>query len=117
MSKKFSYSEDLTMDLVHKVEKIPHLRNFPYNFNNEDIETYAIQEPFRDMYTDYFFYKYPDMWTLGKVKWDTTAVGYDNMEFESRWSGVEGQYVYFEPAKTIEEAVENFKIWIYQVSN
>lgn len=117
MEKKWKYSEDLTMDLVHKVEKIPSLEGFPYNFNDEDIETYAIHEPFRDMYSSYFFYKWPDMWRLGKVKYDISVVGYEDMCDERRWSGVEAKYVYFKRAKTIEEAVENFKIWIHQVSN
>ena len=40
----WKYSEDLTMDLVRKVEKIPFLRNFPYNFNNDNIET-PVAEP------------------------------------------------------------------------
>jgi|TARA_B100001094_G_scaffold307993_1_gene340193 hypothetical protein len=113
----WKYSEDLTMDLVRKVDKIPSLREFPYRFNDDDIETYAIWEPFRDMNTSWFFYKWPDMWTLGQVRWDTVAVGYDDMQFESVWSGVEARYVRFQSAKTIEEALENFKVWIYQTSN
>ena len=57
----WKYSEDLTMDLVRKVDKIPSLRDFPYRFNDDDIETYAIWEPFSDMNTSWFFYKWPDM--------------------------------------------------------
>ena len=115
--KTWLWSEDLTMDLVHKVDKIPGMENFPLVFNREDVETYAIHEPFRDMYSKYFFMRYPDDWTLCTMKYDITIVGYENMQFTSRWSGIEAAYVRFKTAPTIEEAVENFKIWIHQVSN
>jgi len=102
-----------TIDRCLPVDKISGLESFPYRFNDADIETYQLHEQRRrlkgELYLfpiSVFFYKQYGLWCCAKVKWDTVAIGYEDMNQR----GCTGQFDPYrvEKARTIEQALDNF---------
>lgn len=110
-----------TMEQCLPVDKVRYLERFPFRFNNPDVETYQLHE--KTIYSDgseelraidYFFYKESwGSWCCAKVRWDTVAVGYKDMNQR----GCTGQFDPYrvELGDTIEEALDNFNAFIKEV--
>jgi len=109
-----------TMAQCLPVDKVSSLERFPYRFNDSDIETYQLHRT--TIYSDgsekikpidVFFYKQFGSWRCAKVKWDTVAVGYKDMNQR----GCTGQFDTHrvELGRTIEEALDNFNAFQTEV--